>query len=100
MCFKGQLVKLTPTEEALFYMLVRYAGKVVTSQHLTRCLWGSEAEDKMRDLHVYIGHLRKRLEDDGVRARIKTEGSTGYKLELGSSAASSAHTEAVPLIAT
>ena len=56
---KGRPVKLTPTEEALFYMLVRYAGKEVTCGHLTRCLWGTEGENKIHDLHVYIGTFGK-----------------------------------------
>ena len=79
---KGRTVRLTPTEEALFYVLVRYAGKVVTCSHLTRCLWGSEAETKLQDLHVYIGNLRKKLENNGGGVRIKTEGSIGYMLQV------------------
>ena len=78
---KGRRIKLTPTEEALFYVLVRYAGKVVTCRHLTSCLWGIEGESRFRDLHVYIGSLRKKLQHHGGAVRIKTEGSTGYKLE-------------------
>jgi two-component system, OmpR family, KDP operon response regulator KdpE len=81
---KGHRVKFTATEEALFYMLVRYVGKVVTCGHLTRCLWGTDAENKIRDLRVYIGHLRKKLENNGCGVFIKTEGSTGYKLQLAS----------------
>jgi two-component system KDP operon response regulator KdpE len=79
---KGHRVKFTATEEALFYMLVRYIGKVVTCSHLTRCLWGTDAENKIRDLHVYIGSLRKKLENNGGGVWIKTEGSTGYKIQL------------------
>lgn len=79
---KGHRIKFTPTEEALFYMLVRYIGKVVTCSHLTRCLWGTDAENKTQDLHVYIGSLRKKLENNGGGVWIKTEGSTGYKLQL------------------
>jgi two-component system KDP operon response regulator KdpE len=80
--FKGRPVRFTPTEEALFYMLVRYVGKVVTCSHLTRCLWGSDAENRIQELHVYIGNLRKKLENGGGGVLIKTEGSTGYKLQL------------------
>jgi two-component system KDP operon response regulator KdpE len=78
----GSRIKLTPTEEALFYILVRYVGKVVTCSHLNRCLWGVEGENKTRDLHVHIGNLRKKLEITSGGVRIKTEGSTGYKLQL------------------
>jgi two-component system, OmpR family, KDP operon response regulator KdpE len=79
---KERQVKLTPTEEALCYILVRYAGKLVHCTHLTRCLWGIEGERKIHDLHVHIGNLRKKLKDHGGGVRIETEGSTGYKLQL------------------
>jgi len=37
---KGEILNFTPTEEALFYLLVRHVGKVVTRKHLVRCVWG------------------------------------------------------------
>jgi two-component system KDP operon response regulator KdpE len=80
---KGRRIKLTPTEEALFYLLVRYAGKLVTCGHLIRSLWGNQ-ENKIHDLHVYIRSLRKKLTNHGGAVRIKTEGSAGYKLQLAS----------------
>jgi two-component system KDP operon response regulator KdpE len=79
---QGRRIKFTPTEEALFFILVRYAGKVVTCSHLTRCLWGFEGENKIRDLRVYIGTLRKKLENQYQGICIHTEGSTGYKLQI------------------
>jgi two-component system KDP operon response regulator KdpE len=79
---KGRRINFTPTEEALFFILVRYAGKVVPCNHLTRCLWGLEGENKLRDLRVYIGNLRKKLENHGQGVRINTQGSTGYKVRL------------------
>ena len=78
----GRKVRFTPTEEALFYLLVQYTGKVVTCRHLTRCVWGTEGDHKIQDLRVYIGSLRKKLENNAGGVRIKTEGPTGYKLQL------------------
>lgn len=96
---KGQRVKFSATEEALFYMLVRYVGKVVTCSHLTRCLWGTDAENKIQDLHVYIGSLRKKLENNGGGVCIKTEGSTGYKLQLAKGVEGEAQQEHARVIA-
>ena len=79
---KGRQVKFSPTEEALFFMLVRYAGKVVTRSHLTRSLWGIEGEDRIQDLHVYVGSLRKKLKNGGYGIQIQTVDSTGYRLQL------------------
>ena len=67
---------------SLFHTLTRYIGKVVTCGHLTRCLWGTAAENKMQELHLYSGSLRKKLQENGGPVWIKTGGSTGYKLRL------------------
>ncbi len=80
--FKGQQLSFTPTEEALFYLLVRHAGKVVTRKHLTRCVWGTDEEDKIRDLQVYVASLRGKLGAFGGEILIRTEGSVGYCLSL------------------
>jgi two-component system KDP operon response regulator KdpE len=79
---KGRRIRFTATEEALFFILVRYAGKVVTCSHLTRCIWGCDGENRIRDLRVYIGSLRRKLENQARCALIHTEGSTGYRLQL------------------
>ena len=82
---KGRRLPLTPTEEALLYLLVRYAGKVVTSTHLIRSLWGPGAPSKTRDLQVYLSSLRKKMEGYNSKARIQTKGSIGYRLLLSTS---------------
>jgi two-component system KDP operon response regulator KdpE len=79
---RDQPVTLTPKEEALFYVLARYAGKVVTRSHLVRSVWGIHSEEKIHDLQVLIGHLRKKLEPTGTELLIKTEGSVGYCLSV------------------
>jgi two-component system KDP operon response regulator KdpE len=78
----GRAVELTPTEEAVFYILVRHGGKLVACKHLLRCVWGSDSEDKLHDLHVYIRSLRRKLGGAGHESVIQTEGSAGYRLLL------------------
>jgi two-component system KDP operon response regulator KdpE len=78
---RGCPVELTHTEEAVFHILVRHAGKLVPSRHLLRCVWGTGSESKIHDLHVYIGSLRQKL-DGGGSSVIQTEGSAGYRLLL------------------
>jgi two-component system KDP operon response regulator KdpE len=79
---RGRRVELTPTEEAVFYILVRHAGKLVTCKHLLRCVWGVDAGSKLHDLHVYIRSLRQKLNGGGNDSVIQTEGSAGYRLLL------------------
>jgi len=64
----------------LFYTLVRHAGQLVTRKHLLHCVWGSDEESKLHDLHVYIRNLRQKLQGATNELLIQTEGSTGYRL--------------------
>ncbi len=77
---EGRKIDMTPTERAIFYTLVRHAGKLVTRQHLLRCVWGSDAGNKCHDLHVYIASLRRKLRDSSGEILIQTEGSLGYRM--------------------
>jgi two-component system, OmpR family, KDP operon response regulator KdpE len=77
---RGRHIELTPTEEALFFTLVRHAGHLVTRSHLLRCVWGTDSESKLHDLHVYIRNLRNKLQGATNEVLIQTEGSTGYRL--------------------
>jgi two-component system, OmpR family, KDP operon response regulator KdpE len=78
----GRRVRLTPKEEALFYVLARFAGKVVTHTHLLRAVWGAHSDQRMHDLRVLVAHLRKKLGSYGGEMLIRTEGSIGYCLLL------------------
>jgi two-component system KDP operon response regulator KdpE len=79
---RGRHIDLTPTEEALFYMLVRHAGKLVSCRHLLRSIWGSDSEGKIHELHVYIRSLRRKLRSAADEVLIQTVGSVGYRLLL------------------
>jgi len=59
---------------------VRHAGQLVTRKHLLHCVWGSDEESKLHDLHVYIRNLRQKLQGATNEMLIQTEGSTGYRL--------------------
>ena len=93
---EGRRVTLTPTEEAVFYILVRHAGKLVTCKHLLRCVWGNDMEDKLHDLHVYIRSLRQKLGAAANKSVIQTEGSTGYRLLLPMDAPNMSSKSALP----
>ena len=76
----GRNIDLTPTEQVIFYTLVRHAGKLVSRRHLFRCVWGSDSETKLHDLHVYIGNIRQKLREASDRILIQTEGCAGYRI--------------------
>jgi len=76
-------VRLTPLEYKLLVTLARNAGKVLTHQQLLREVWGPGRAGQTQYLHVYMGHLRNKLEADPVRPRLLiTEPGVGYRLDV------------------
>jgi two-component system KDP operon response regulator KdpE len=78
----GFALTLTATEEVLFYILARHAGRFVPRQRLLRAIWGTDATSKNAELHVYIAQLRRKLEEQGGYDLIRENGSVGYSLAL------------------
>ena len=77
---KGQPVKLTATEYALLSLLARNEGKVLTHQYLLSQIWGQHYHEQSQYLRVFIGQLRKKIEDDPNRPKyIITESGVGYR---------------------
>ncbi|MGQ9490201.1 MAG: response regulator transcription factor [Anaerolineae bacterium] len=75
---KGQPVSLTPTETKLLYLLMRNAGRIVSTDFLLRRLWPMEEvfEDTLR---VHIHRLRQKIEPTPAQpSYILTERGLGY----------------------
>lgn len=78
----GEEVRLTPIEYKLLATLVRRAGQVLTYQQLLKEVWGPRYLTQKQYLHVYMGHLRAKLEADPTRPRLLvTESGVGYRLK-------------------
>lgn len=76
-------IHLTPIEYKLLATLVRYAGKVVTHRQLLREVWGPAYGEESHYLRVYVGQLRRKLENDPARPRyVITEPGVGYRLRV------------------
>jgi len=78
---KGERLKLTPTEYDLLRILAIHAGKVVTQRQLLQQVWGDHHNPSDNHyIRVYIGHLRKKLEEDTTQPKwIITEPGVGYR---------------------
>lgn len=74
-------LKLTPTEYDLLKILATNGGKVVTQRQLLQQVWGGHHhESDSHYLRIYIGHLRKKLEEDPTNPQfIVTEPGIGYR---------------------
>ncbi len=60
----GQEVKLTPTEYKLLRELVLGEGHTLGYRYLLGKIWGPEYKTEREYLHVYVGHLRAKIEPD------------------------------------
>ncbi len=75
--------KLTPTEWALLFVLLRNAGKILTRNQILREVWGPSMEEEYNNLRVYINQLRKKIElDPSVPTVLITEPGVGYRLKV------------------
>ncbi len=77
----GKQIKLSPIEYDLFKTLATHAGRVITHTQLVRLVWKEQPyETASHYLRVYIGYLRKKLEDDPTKPTlIITEPGVGYR---------------------
>jgi two-component system KDP operon response regulator KdpE len=79
-------LRLTPKEFDLLCHLAKNPGKVLTHRALLHAVWGGISTHQPEYLHVFINHLRKKLEpEDGSRRYIVTEKWVGYRFEPGGS---------------
>ncbi len=75
-------VHLTPIEYKLLTTLAQNAGRVMTQQQLLREVWGPGRAHQTQYLHVYMGHLRAKLEAEPARpVWLLTEPGVGYRLK-------------------
>jgi len=76
----GVEVHLTVVEFRLLAELLRAEGRITTQRHLLREVWGPGHESNTHYLRIYMGHLRRKLEDDPARPRhLLTETGVGCR---------------------
>jgi two-component system KDP operon response regulator KdpE len=77
----GERVKLSPHEFGLLRVLAQNEGKLLTHRTLLREVWGPAYEVEAHYLHVYVSHLRRKIEPDPTRPRyLLTEPGAGYRI--------------------
>jgi len=75
---------LTPKEYDLLIYLIRHPGKVLTHRALLTAVWGGNYVEQTEYLRVFIGQIRKKIEDDSASPRyILTEPWIGYRFDPG-----------------
>lgn len=76
-----QELKLTATEYNLLVLFARNIDKVLTHHYILKEIWGPSYTENTQSLRVFVGQLRKKIEDDPSSPKqIHTESGVGYRM--------------------
>jgi two-component system, OmpR family, KDP operon response regulator KdpE len=79
----NDVVKLTATEYSLLALFVRNSGRVLTHNFILEQVWGPTFSEEAQYTRVYVGQLRKKIEDDPANPKILvTESGIGYRMQV------------------
>jgi DNA-binding response OmpR family regulator len=76
----GNHIPLTPREFALLEYLARKAGQLVTRAEIWENLYAMDSNTTSNVVDVYIGYLRKKLDQPGKPSLIQTRRGSGFIL--------------------
>jgi DNA-binding response OmpR family regulator len=74
-------IPLTAREFSVLEFLMRRAGEVVAKPEILDNVWDFAFEGDPNIVEVYIGHLRKKIDEPFDRAAIETIRGAGYRLD-------------------
>jgi two-component system alkaline phosphatase synthesis response regulator PhoP len=74
------LLDLTTTEFKLLFELGHNAGRVLTREQIIERVWGDDFYGTDRIVDVYVGQVRRKIEDAVGKSLIQTVRGVGYKL--------------------
>jgi two-component system KDP operon response regulator KdpE len=78
----GEVLRLTKKEFALLVALVTESPAVVEHEALFMKVWDDSHTFDVNYVRIFVGHLRKKLEDDSANPRyIHNERGVGYRFE-------------------
>jgi two-component system, OmpR family, response regulator len=81
-CRRGDTeIDLTPREFALLECLLRRAGEAVRKRDLLDEVWDWAFDDDSNIVEVYVGYLRRKVDDPFGREAIRTVRGVGYRLD-------------------
>jgi DNA-binding response OmpR family regulator len=79
----GDEVSLTPREFGVLQFLMRHRGDVVSKTDILESVWDANYEGDDNVVEVYVGYLRRKIDQPYGRHAIETVRGAGYRLEVG-----------------
>jgi two-component system response regulator MprA len=74
----NKILDLTKTEFDLLHILLEQQDIVLSREYLYEHIWGYNFETNSKSLDVYIGYLRRKLDDSGEERLLHTVRGVGY----------------------
>lgn len=76
----GCLVELTPRECAVLEYLMRHPGQILTRTQIGEHVWDLDFYNESNVVDVYIGYLRRKLDQRDSMSLIQTVRGVGYRI--------------------
>jgi DNA-binding response OmpR family regulator len=73
-------ITLTPREFGLLHFLMRHRGDVVSKTEVLQSVWDANYEGDDNVVEVYVGYLRRKVDQPFGRRAIETVRGRGYRL--------------------
>lgn len=81
----GKRVELSPKEYALLEYLFLHPGRVLSRSMIVEKIWDQSFEGLTNIVDVYIGHLRRKVDEGHSHKLIRTVRGLGYMLDIDQS---------------
>lgn len=78
----GDLVKFTPKEIKILYMLASHPGNIFNREHILSEVWGYDYFGDTRVVDTQIKRIRKKINAEQLNWEIKAVYGVGYKFEV------------------
>ena len=80
-CWRGETeIQLTAREMEVLAFLLARKGETVPKQTIVEGVWGMDFRGDANIVEVYIGHLRRKIDEPFERRSIETVRGVGYRL--------------------
>jgi DNA-binding response OmpR family regulator len=79
----GTEISLTPREFGVLHFLMRHRGDVVSKTQILESVWDAHYEGDENIVEVYVGYLRRKIDQPFGRQAIETVRGAGYRLAAG-----------------
>ena len=76
-------LSVTSREFDVLLHLVRHTGQVLSKRQILDGVWSGDFDGDPNIVEVYVGRLRRKLDEQSSRAKIETVRGAGYRLSAG-----------------